>query len=84
MNRADIERDYNVVDGRIRSPGKFEGERVYVPYYYDAFLNGNADRDNGTILGFDVTPDDKVMFPELMHRRTVKLVEGDDGFVVEV
>jgi len=70
--------------GRILSPGKFEGEMIYVPYYWEAYLNGFADRDNGTILGFDVTPEDKVMFPMLKRRRTVNLYQRDDGFVCEV
>lgn len=68
----------------VKGPGKFEGEAVYVPYFWDAFLNGFADRDNGTVLGFDVTAEDKAIFPELKHRKTVKLIERDDGFVCEV
>jgi len=84
MTRAQIEQDYKVENGRIRSPGMFEGEMVYVPYFWDAFLNGMADRDNGSILGFDVTPEDKKQFPELKNRRTVKLYQRDDGFVCEV
>ena len=83
MTRADIERDYAVVDGIITSPGKFESEAIYVPYFWDAYLNGGADRDDGTVLGFDVTPEDKQQFPELKGRRTVKLYQRDDGFVCE-
>ena len=70
--------------GIIRSPGKFEGECRYVPYYWGAFLDGGADRDDGRVLGFDVTDEDKAMFPELRRRRTVKLYERDDGFVCEI
>ena len=85
MKRSDIIRDYQVDNrGIIRSPGKFEGEMLYVPHFWDVFLDGLADRDNGRVLGFDVTPEDKVEFPELKRRRTVKLVENDQGFVVEV
>jgi hypothetical protein len=84
MKRSDIERDYDVRDGRIRSPGQFEGEAVYVPYYWDVYLNGFADRDDGRVLGFDVSADDKREFPELRRRRTVRLIQRDDGFVVEV
>lgn len=65
-------------------PGKFEGCAAYVPYYWDAFLNGCADRDDGHVLGFDVRPEDKALFPELKRRRTVRLEETDSGFVVEV
>jgi hypothetical protein len=75
---------YSVENGRIRNPGKFEGERTYVPYFWEAFLDGMADRDDGKILGFDVTTEDKVQFPALKKRRTVRLMETDTGFVVEV
>jgi hypothetical protein len=85
MTRRDILDQYKVDDrGIIRSPGKFEGEMLYVPYFWDAFLNGCADRDDGKVLGFDVTADDKKEFPELKRRRTVKIVEDLNGFVVEV
>lgn len=84
MTRKQIETDYIVREGRICSPGKFEGEMAYVPYYWDIYLNGCADRDNGNVLGFDVTAEDKQEFPELRRRHTVKLYERDDGFVCEV
>ena len=85
MKRKEIEQRYSIdANGIIRSPGKFEGEMLYVPYFWDAFLNGFADRDNGNVLGFDVTSEDKVEFPELIARRTVKLYERSDGFVCEV
>jgi hypothetical protein len=85
MTRQDILDQYKVDDrGIIRSPGKFEGEMLYVPHFWDVFLNGFADRDDGKVLGFDVTADDKKEFPELKRRRTVKIVEDLNGFVVEV
>lgn len=83
MTRAEIEATYKIVNGRIASPGKFEGEMIYVPFFWEAFLNGRADRDDGTVLGFDVTAEDKAEFPELKGRRSVRLVERDDGFVCE-
>jgi hypothetical protein len=86
QKRQAIIREYNVdTSGRIRRPGKFEGERLYVPYFWDAYLSGFADRDDGRVLGFDITADDRALFPELgKRRRTVKLFQRDDGFVVEV
>jgi hypothetical protein len=68
----------------VSRPGKFEGEQPYVPYFWDAFLNGLADRDNGRVLGFDITSEDRALFPELKGRRTVRLVETEQGFVCEV
>lgn len=76
--------EFNVENGRIVSPGKFEGERTYVPYFWQAFLNGFADRDDGKVLGFDVTAEDKKLFPTLKKRRTVRIVESDTGFVREI
>ncbi len=68
----------------VLRPGKFEGEAPYVPYFWDIYLNGGADRDDGGTLGFDVLAEDKAIFPELKRRRTVRLVETDQGFVCEV
>ena len=83
MTRQEIESQYNIVNGVIRSPGCFEGEMIYVPHFWEIFLNGFADRDNGNVLGFDVTPEDKIEFPELRKRRTVKLYQRDNGFICE-
>ena len=45
MTRQDIENAYEVRDGIICSPGKFEGEAVYAPYFWEAYLNGGEDID---------------------------------------
>jgi len=77
--------DYKVDSrGMITSPGKFEGQCRYVPYFWDVFLDGFADADDGKVLSFYVTAEDKKMFPELRRRKAVKLVETDQGFVVEI
>lgn len=77
MTRAECEE-------AVKGPGKFEGEAVYVPHFWAIYLDGGADRDDGRIIGFDVNEEDKMLFPELRKRRTVKLMQRDDGFVVEV
>lgn len=90
--RAQIEREFNVVDGIIRTPGKFEGEAIYVPYFYWAMLNGCGDTidlswdDENTAMidVFHVTADDIIEFPELADRETVELWWDDNGFVWEV
>jgi hypothetical protein len=66
-----------------RHPGKFQGCAPYVAFYWDAYLDGGADRDDGDTLGFNVTAADRVLFPELRGRRAVRLRETSDGFVVE-
>ena len=85
MTREEILEDHDVNElGIIVGPGKFEGEMLYVPHFWDIYLDGWADRDDGVVLGFDVQPEDKEQFPELKRRRTVKLYQRDDGFVCEI
>lgn len=56
MTRGDIIATYNVDErGIIRSPGKFEGEQVFAPYFWEAYLDGGADEDDGNVLTFSVT-----------------------------
>lgn len=68
----------------VEEPGKFEGQCRYVPYYWALGLQGMADRDDGRVFGFDISLEDRTRFPELKKRRTVRLLERDDGFVVEL
>ena len=68
----------------VRHNGKFEGCAPYVPFFWSAALDGGADRDDGRVYGFDITADDRALFPELKGRRTVRLYETNDGFVLEV
>ena len=83
-DREPVYKDREYYEEIVSRPGKFEGEKPYVPFYWDAYLDGMADRDDGEVLGFDVLPEDKDIFPELKRRRTVKIKELDSGFVVEV
>lgn len=82
MSRDEILHQYKVNDiGIIRNPGKFEGEMLYVPYFYDWFLDGSGDeQDDGTIL-FDVCDRDREIFPELDDAETITLTVDSNGFV---
>ena len=80
----EIETTREFCSAAVSRPGKFEGESRYVPYFWEQYMNGCADRDNGTVLGFDITAEDREIFPELKGRRTVNLIETDQGFVCEV
>lgn len=77
--------NYQVKDGRITSPGKFEGCRAYVPEFWFAGLEGLADTDDGQTFTFKITKADREKYPGAFgRRRTVRLVEDSNGFVFEV
>ena len=71
----------------VGSPGKFEQEARYVPYYWEMGMDGGADDEkwegDTPIWIFNVTPEDKAMFPELKNRKKVGILEDDQGFVRE-
>jgi hypothetical protein len=67
----------------VKHPGKFESCAPYVPYFWEMYMTGGADRDDGNTLGFDINAEDRALFPELRGRRTVRLYETESGFVVE-
>jgi hypothetical protein len=84
MTRKQIIKEYKVdAQGIILSPGKFENEPLYVPYFWDAYLNGMADEDDGMVLTFLVNDEDRAEFPELKDIKVVTLAQTDDGFVGE-
>lgn len=74
--------------GRITSPGKFEGEEDYAPYFYEQMLDGMVDEEFDTVDGvvdvFRVTPDDRREFPQLRGRDKVAFLNTDQGFYTEV
>ena len=67
----------------VSFPGKFEQEAAYVPYFWEQYLKGDGN-DDGEIMSFIVNADDQALFPELELGQTIKLVESDVGFVMEV
>lgn len=86
--RAMIEADYRVEHGIIRSPGKFEAEPVYVPHFYNLWLDGGADDeetsgddDGAGTLVFNLTDDDRRDWPELGNARVLRLCQDSYGFV---
>ncbi len=83
MTREQITNEYNVNEhGIIQNPGQFEGEMLYVPYFWDAYLNGMADNDDGEVLTFTVNDEDRFKFPELADVKEIDLIQTDSGFVV--
>lgn len=81
-NRAAVERDFEVDEyGFIISPGKFEGERAYVPYLWSS---GDGDVSEEGEYSFSIILEDLEEFPELEGKAYVILLETDQGFVIEV
>src|SRR3990167_6048654 len=44
--------EFRVRHNHITNPGRFEGENIYIPYFWSAYLNGCADSDDGRVLRF--------------------------------
>jgi hypothetical protein len=82
MTRQEITTEYTVdANGIIRNPGQFEGEMLYAPYFWDIYLNGGADEDDGDVLTFHVSSIDIEAFPELAGVKHIDMVQTDQGFV---
>ena len=89
--------DYANDGERITQPGKFEGEPVFTPYFWNLGLEGFADRDDGHCYHFRFSftrkdspthaEDLKILekFPTLKkwlgRKRSLKIVEDSSGFV---
>ena len=90
--RTAIESEFDVVDGIIRNPGKFEGEAVWVPYFWDLVMDGEGeevfDEDGERVATrFQVDAEEEETFSdvlggELACGSTVELFEDSQGFVV--
>lgn len=89
MNRTEILKQYQIDrSGIIRSPGNFEGEMLYAPYFYDMVMHGCGEEiyddytDELLYTRVDVDDDARAEFPELYPDTTAVLVyESDEGFV---
>ena len=99
MNPTDfiqsIREEYDVLDGIIRNPGKFECECEWVPYYWELALNGDGEdvteyTDDGETAGeiageiafrFTVDPDEADAFG-LECGATVEISQDSQGFVM--
>lgn len=79
MTRDDIERDYSVVNGQCTAPGQFCGEAVWVPHFWFMHKMGMNDGDDGILITFVVTDEDRAVYPELSKVRIVRLYESKAG-----
>lgn len=90
MKRDEIKAEYDVDDdGTIQSPGRFEGEAIYAPHFYDATLDGCAEELSYMEDGcgeyaalVEIDDDDRREFPEIPASMThVLVMQSDLGFV---
>ena len=84
--RDQILADYDVnKHGIIKSPGKFESEMLYVPYFWDGIMDGGGDEqvlDGETPVDFVMFSDEDLeLFPEIGDAFGIALWESDQGFV---
>ncbi len=77
--------------GYITSPGKFEGQRYYMPEMYEKWLEGSGYEDNSGVVHVHINMADRHHYPELLEksgrlfkRQVVKFIITDQGFVEEV
>jgi len=78
MDRFDILREYQVAAGLIETPGAFFQERIYVPYFWKRYLQGEAHEVGSGVVQFTVGPADRLQFPELEGRSCVRLRQVDE------
>lgn len=66
----------------VSRPGKFEGEPIYSPYFYDRIMNGDGEYlgDDDGAIALDIDDDERRMFPELDGFSTVVTWEDGNGF----
>lgn len=89
LTRDKIESIRRECEEQVEGPGKFEGESIYVPYFYGDSLDGCADGFGdvdwiGYYSAVSVDDDDRAIFPELEGVETVYLCETGQGFVSEI
>lgn len=71
---------YEIENNIITSPGKFEGEYIATPYFYECYMDGDGE-DNINSIDFEISEAEKTVFPVLCSSETFSLVISDNGFV---
>jgi hypothetical protein len=97
ISRKNVFRLFDIDEstGRIKTKGKFEGEFLYAPYFYDLMLNGctiqncNADLVHEVVDCFELEEKDFQEFPELARNGysigdRIIFQQNDIGFYLEL
>lgn len=86
IRRADIENAFQIDEGGfICSPGMFQGEPLWVPYFWNLCMEvlGEGEGGEKEFLAV-VDDDDRREFPELIGIKRIQLVETKDGKVTSI
>lgn len=70
----------SIHNGQFTS-GKFNGQPLYAPYFWEQVKQGLADDKYGNTYVFDITAKDIKQFPGLDRYDVVKLYDDGNGFV---
>jgi len=84
MTKEEIKKIRKDCKENVSSPGKFEGEAIYSPYFRETILGGCQDEEfsfhDGCYDAIIVTEDDRKIFPELASVYGVICNETETGF----
>lgn len=75
---------YKTHDGIITSPGKFEGERDYVPMLWQQSLDSGETPDEYDVYVLVLDDTDRSQFEDMEALDEVALYEDEQGFVHEL
>lgn len=82
ITRLDIFQDYDVEDDIISTPGLFEGDYIWAPYWYEMMMLGEGDPIDDGVELLEVVDDDRSEWPELDGDTThVAVAINEQGFV---
>lgn len=87
MKQPNPKCEYTNDGERITQPGKFEGEPIFAPYFWNLGLEGFSDADSGSVYRFKITKSDNgnPFWPQIKQwlgrKWTISMREDSQGFV---
>jgi hypothetical protein len=81
ITRDQILNTYETENDTITTPGKFEGEPIYTPYFYELAMNGAGNIITANSVVFTLAKSDTDQFPSLKGFKNVELTVSPSGFV---
>lgn len=87
MRRQDVINTYTIENGRITTPGRFEGEPIFLPALWELAMEGLADDEVENEYRFTILAGDplRTEFPELnrwlCRQHVIRVWQNDSGFI---